>query len=212
MRRLAVLGQPIAHSRSPAIHNAAFAALGLADQWTYEAIEVAREEFDERARGLAAEGFVGANVTIPHKRAALQLADEASQEAEMIGAANTLAFDGTRTRADNTDGAGLRDADEVNQYKTNPLRADTDSDGAGDGVELRGGTNPLNGRSHLGYLLANLPVLGDPVLVTVPARQQRDHPVVLRIHIDKQGLNKQAQRYGKKCATGAEDRRPDDQG
>jgi hypothetical protein len=50
-----------------------------------------------------------------------------------------------------TDSDGLRDRDEVNQYKTNPLTADTDSDSFGDGVELRGGTNPLNARSHLGY-------------------------------------------------------------
>jgi shikimate dehydrogenase len=107
VKRLAVLGQPIAHSRSPAIHNAAFAAIGMADQWSYEAIEVSPEDFGERVRELAADGFAGANVTIPHKRAALELADEASQEAGMIGAANTLTFDGTRTRADNTDGAGL---------------------------------------------------------------------------------------------------------
>ncbi len=57
----------------------------------------------------------------------------------------------TNPRKADTDGDGLRDPDEVNQYKTNPRKADTDGDGFGDRVELRGGTNPLNARSHLGY-------------------------------------------------------------
>ncbi len=57
----------------------------------------------------------------------------------------------TNPRKPDTDGDGLRDGDEVNQYKTNPRKADTDGDGFGDRVEFRGGTNPLNARSHLGY-------------------------------------------------------------
>ena len=107
MKRLAVLGQPIAHSRSPAIHNAALEALGISGQWSYEAIEVAPNWFKRRVRALPGQGYVGANVTIPHKLAALEVADEASQEAEMIGAANTLTFGSAGIRADNTDGAGF---------------------------------------------------------------------------------------------------------
>jgi shikimate dehydrogenase len=107
MKRLAVLGQPISHSRSPQMHNAAFAALGLDEEWHYEAIEVSPEEFEARVRTMAAEGFVGANVTIPHKRAALALADSASPAATAIGAANTLSFSGGSVHADNTDAAGL---------------------------------------------------------------------------------------------------------
>ena len=57
----------------------------------------------------------------------------------------------TNPRKADTDGDGLRDGDEVNKYKTNPRKADTDGDGSGDRVELQGGTNPFNGRSHLGY-------------------------------------------------------------
>ena len=91
-KRLAVLGQPISHSRSPAMQTAALAELGLADEWSYEAIEVAPEDFDERVRAMPGEGFVGANVTVPHKLAALAIADEASEAARAIGAANTLTF------------------------------------------------------------------------------------------------------------------------
>jgi shikimate dehydrogenase len=106
-RRLAVLGHPIAHSRSPAIHNAAFAALGVADEWSYEAIDVASEEFPERVGALASEGFVGANVTVPHKHAALELADTASDPAGEIGSANTLSFQRGAIAADNTDAPGF---------------------------------------------------------------------------------------------------------
>lgn len=106
-RRLAVLGQPISHSRSPAMHNAALAELGLEGEWSYEAIEVAPDRFEERVRAMAAEGFVGANVTVPHKGAALAVADLLSATAREIGAANTLSFDAGEIRADNTDAGGL---------------------------------------------------------------------------------------------------------
>ena len=105
--RLAVLGQPISHSRSPAMQSAALAALGLGDEWSYEAIEVAPRDFEARVRAMASEGFAGANVTVPHKMAALELADEASAAARVIGAANTLAFAGDRIAAENTDATGF---------------------------------------------------------------------------------------------------------
>ncbi len=107
MRRLAVLGQPVGHSRSPAMQNAALAELGLAADWSYEAIEVAPGDFAARVRAMAEEGFVGANVTIPHKLAALELADEASAAARAIGAANTLSLEAGRIAAENTDAAGM---------------------------------------------------------------------------------------------------------
>ncbi|MEX0971835.1 MAG: shikimate dehydrogenase [Solirubrobacterales bacterium] len=110
MKRLAVLGHPVAHSRSPAMQNAALAQLGLADEWAYEAIDVAPDDFETRVRAMPDEGFLGANVTIPHKEAALQLADEASPAAAAIGAANTLSFAAGRIRADNTDAGGLLSA------------------------------------------------------------------------------------------------------
>jgi shikimate dehydrogenase len=110
MPRLAVLGQPISHSRSPAMHSAALEELGLAPDWTYEAFEVAPADFESRVRAMAGEGFAGANVTIPHKLAALAVADEASDAAREIGAANTLTFSGDRIAAENTDGTGILEA------------------------------------------------------------------------------------------------------
>jgi shikimate dehydrogenase len=107
VRRLAVLGYPVAHSRSPAMQGAALAALGLAEEWEYGAIEVAPAEFEARVRALLREGFVGVNVTVPHKTAALALADVATEATNRIGAANTLVFEGTRIEAHNTDAGGL---------------------------------------------------------------------------------------------------------
>ena len=107
MPRLAVLGHPVGHSRSPAMQNAALAELGLGEEWSYEAIDVAPEDFEARVRAMPAEGFAGANVTVPHKGAALALADELSETAREIGAANTLVFAGGEIRADNTDAGGL---------------------------------------------------------------------------------------------------------
>ncbi len=107
--RLGVLGWPVAHSRSPAMHNAAFAAAGLTG-WRYQRLPVPPQLLGETVRGLPAVGFLGANVTIPHKAAALALADTATEAAREIGAANTLSFveDGA-IEADNTDGPGLVD-------------------------------------------------------------------------------------------------------
>jgi shikimate dehydrogenase len=107
MKRLAVLGHPVGHSRSPAMHGAALAELGLAGEWSYGAIDVAPDELEARVRAMPGEGFVGANVTVPHKGAALSLADSLSETAREIGAANTLSFESGEIRADNTDAEGL---------------------------------------------------------------------------------------------------------
>ncbi len=107
MPRLAVIGHPVAHSRSPAMQNAALAALGLGDEWHYEAIDVPPDAFEARVRDLAGKGFAGANVTVPHKRAALALADARSEVAREIGAANTLSFVDGEVRAHNTDADGF---------------------------------------------------------------------------------------------------------
>jgi len=107
VKRLAVLGHPVAHSRSPAMQNAALAELGLAGEWSYGAIDLAPEEFEPRVREMPAEGYVGVNVTVPHKTAALALADTPSEAAREIGAANTLSFAAGEVNAENTDAAGL---------------------------------------------------------------------------------------------------------
>jgi shikimate dehydrogenase len=103
-----VLGFPVAHSRSPAIQNAAFAAAGL--DWHYVKLPVRPELFEETVRALPGSGYRGVNVTIPHKLAALAVADSASAAARAIGAANTLGFADGRIEADNTDAGGLLDA------------------------------------------------------------------------------------------------------
>ncbi|MDX6663853.1 MAG: shikimate dehydrogenase [Solirubrobacteraceae bacterium] len=80
-----------------------FAALGVA----YQLLPVPPDLFDETVRALGAAGFGGANVTLPHKEAALALADEPSERARAIGAANTLTFSDAGIAADNTDAPGL---------------------------------------------------------------------------------------------------------
>lgn len=104
--RLGVLGWPVAHSRSPAMHTAALAQLGLT-AWTYQRLPVPPGLFAETVRALPAAGFAGANVTIPHKQAALAMADSATPAARAIGAANTLTFTADGIHADNTDAPGL---------------------------------------------------------------------------------------------------------
>ena len=87
------------------MHNAAFAALGL--DWRYVKLPVPAELFEETVRALPGSGYRGANVTIPHKLAALALADIASDAARGIGAANTLSFRDGEIAADNTDAGGF---------------------------------------------------------------------------------------------------------
>jgi shikimate dehydrogenase len=97
-RVVALVGQPVAESLSPRLHNAAFAARGL--DWAYVACEVAPERLEAAVRGLVALGFAGANVTIPHKRPAAALCDEADGPA-----VNTLLFRDGRILGFNTDKA-----------------------------------------------------------------------------------------------------------
>ena len=101
-----VIGHPIAHSRSPALHGHWLRRYGIRGH--YVPMDVAPADLKETLNLLPRIGFAGLNVTIPHKEAVLQLADVVSDRAALIGAANTLIFrkDG-RIHADNTDGAGF---------------------------------------------------------------------------------------------------------
>ncbi len=105
--RLGVIGWPIAHSRSPDIHNAALSAVRLRD-WRYQLLPVPPALFGEVVAALPGAGFRGVNVTIPHKEAALTCAAQTSETASAIGAANTLTFlqDGGII-ADNTDAPAI---------------------------------------------------------------------------------------------------------
>jgi shikimate dehydrogenase len=95
--RLGVLGWPVAHSRSPAMHNAALAELGLHD-WRYQRLPVPPERFEETVRALGGAGFHGANVTIPHKQAVVAACDVAEGDA-----VNTIVFRDGRVLGFNTD-------------------------------------------------------------------------------------------------------------
>jgi shikimate dehydrogenase len=113
-RRLAaVIGSPVAHSLSPAIHNAAFEAAGL--DWYYAAFEVAPGDCARALDGMRALGIAGLSVTTPHKDDVAALVDERSADAEALAAVNCVVLlpDG-RLRGENTDGpgfvAGLRGA------------------------------------------------------------------------------------------------------
>ncbi|MEJ2210271.1 MAG: shikimate dehydrogenase [Anaerolineae bacterium] len=103
--RAGLLGWPVAHSVSPAMHNAAFRALGL--PWHYDLLPVPPDELAAAVAGLEGRGFCGANVTVPHKEAALGLVDEADAGARAIGAVNTLVRRGDGWLGTNTDAAGF---------------------------------------------------------------------------------------------------------
>lgn len=101
-----VIGNPIAHSRSPRLHKHWLARYGIAGD--YVPLHVAEDDLAQVIRALPKMGFVGVNITIPHKVAVMEIADQISDRAILIGAANTLIFrrDG-KTHADNTDGYGF---------------------------------------------------------------------------------------------------------
>jgi shikimate dehydrogenase len=102
----AVIGDPIAHSLSPAIHNAAFAAAGL--DWTFVALPVADGAGADAVGAMRVLGLGGMSVTMPHKAAVAAAADERSDAVAALGAANCLVPVGDgRIRAENTDGAGF---------------------------------------------------------------------------------------------------------
>lgn len=104
--RVGLIGNPVAHSRSPRMHNAAFAALGMNhhyELWHTEAEEVAVRVGDIRAAEIA-----GANVTVPHKQAVMPYLDEISETARRIGAVNTIIPQGDRLVGDNTDAYGFQ--------------------------------------------------------------------------------------------------------
>jgi shikimate dehydrogenase len=103
--RLSVFGDPVAHSKSPGFHNAALRACGLDAQ--YVKIHVRPEELTSALRALPTAGFLGTNVTIPHKAGALATVDEADAYARKSGAVNTVVVKGTRLSGYNTDGPGL---------------------------------------------------------------------------------------------------------
>lgn len=103
--KLAVFGDPVAHSASPPMHHAALAALGIDAR--YCRLHIRAEELATALRLLPAQGFIGVNCTIPHKAAALPLMDRVDEHALRIGVVNTVVVEGERLIGFNTDGPGL---------------------------------------------------------------------------------------------------------
>lgn len=101
-----VIGSPIAHSKSPALHTHWLKSLGIAGH--YVPLDVAQDDLENVVRTLPKMGFVGANVTVPYKEQVMSMADLVTDRAALIGSANTLIFrkDG-KIHADNTDGYGF---------------------------------------------------------------------------------------------------------
>jgi shikimate dehydrogenase len=104
-RILGVIGHPVAHTASPAMHNAAIAALGL--DYAYMAFHVEPECLHEAIAGMRALEIAGLNVTVPHKQEVMQCVDEVSKEAVVIGAVNTIANRDGRLVGYNTDAFGF---------------------------------------------------------------------------------------------------------
>lgn len=107
-RCFGVFGDPVAHSRSPEMHNAAFAALGLPHR--YFAFQIRPHALANALAGARAMGLGGINLTVPHKRAAVAHMDRLSPEAGRIGAVNTVVIRRGELFGHNTDGGGFLDA------------------------------------------------------------------------------------------------------
>jgi shikimate dehydrogenase len=103
-RVCAIIGDPVEHSLSPAMHNAAFKKLKL--DMVYVAFTVTRNELNEAIQSAKILGFRGLNVTMPHKNAAMKYLDDRDSAAKSIGAVNTILNEGGRLVGFNTDGVG----------------------------------------------------------------------------------------------------------
>ena len=128
-RVVGVIGDPIEHSRSPQMHNAAFAKAGL--DYVYVPFHVRSDELAQAMAGFKALNVVGINVTLPHKQAVIPYLTSISREAELIGAVNTLTFLEDGIHGDNTDAPGVLRALEENGDLSVPVGEDVVVLGAG---------------------------------------------------------------------------------
>lgn len=121
-RLVGIIGDPIRHTRSPRMHNAAFRALGI--DWAYLPFHVSPDRLEGAVKGLADLGVRGFNVTIPHKEAIVPMLDGLSPAAEVIGAVNTVTIDSGKLTGHNTDGEGFSLAlHEAHRFKAERSRA-----------------------------------------------------------------------------------------
>lgn len=121
LKRVGLLGWPAEHSLSPVMHNAAFKALGM-DDWEYDLLPTPPNELEVQVKGLAAKGYVGANVTIPHKQTIIPFLNSVAVAARGVGAVNTLLIENGRIEGHNTDVVGLRADLEANGIQLHGLK------------------------------------------------------------------------------------------
>lgn len=174
-RRCGVLGDPVAHSLSPVLHRAAYAALGL--EWTYDAHRVPAGGLASFLAGLGPE-WRGLSLTMPLKREALAVADEVTDRARLAGAVNTLVLDGGSRVGDNTDLPGAVAA--IRERTTQPLAS---------AVVLGGGATATS----VGLALVELGVTSIELLVRDASRAQetvdalRSHPAAPEVTVGSLG-------------------------
>ena len=159
--RAAVLGSPIAHSLSPRLHRAAYAALGL--DWAYDALEVVPEGLPGFLAGLD-EGWAGLSLTMPLKSAVLPLLDTVTDLARDVAAANTVVVRGGRLHGDNTDVHGIVAA--LQEASAGSAPAATALEGEGRAVVVGGGAtarSALAALAELGRTEVDLLVRSEPV-------------------------------------------------
>jgi shikimate dehydrogenase len=176
-RLVALLGHPVAHSRSPAMQNAAFAARGL--DWAYVAVDVRPDDLAAAVRGLVALGFAGANVTIPHKREVAGLCDELDEAAERATSVNTLVFENGRILGSSTDGLAVVDAVEAEGARALVLGGGGAAHAVATSLEAAGADVRVATRRDADWppsgteatILVNATPVRDEVLVAPHARQ-----------------------------------------
>ncbi|RDI75051.1 Shikimate 5-dehydrogenase [Gaiella occulta] len=173
-----LLGWPTSHSLSPPMHNAGFAALGL--DWAYVPLPVPPDRLADAVRGVAAAGFAGANVTIPHKQAVITLCDELDEVARRAGSVNTLVFDGGRVLGSSTDGDAVVSRIEAGGRRALVLGAGGAALAVAEALERAGAAVTVASRRDSGWppsaggfdILVNATPLKEELVVAPHARLQ----------------------------------------
>ena len=173
-----LLGSPTSHSLSPPMQNAGFAALGL--DWAYVPLPTPPEALADAVRGLVATGFVGANVTIPHKQAVLPLCDELDEVAARCGSVNTLLISEGRVLGSSTDGRAVTDQIEARGRRALVLGTGGASVAVADALRETGAEVTVSGRRDAAWppsgegvdVLVNCTPVKDDLLVAPRAGMQ----------------------------------------
>jgi shikimate dehydrogenase len=181
-----VYGSPIAHTASPAMHNAAFDALGM--NWAYLAFHVDPRNLGSALTGARDMGFGGVNLTVPHKVLALEIVDEVDAEARKLGAVNTVVLHENHTVGFNTDGYGITHGlqEDFNLSVAGKKVLVLGAGGAGRAIAVQCG---LNGASKIG--LANRtperlkPVIRELTAMKIPFQAWSLDPETIRAALEE---------------------------